>query len=142
MLVLRIVVVLLLIWVFGCNFGSSGTFDDDPRAWTWAFGEPKPSPGITVNKSRYWSSSHLTAEYIWHFDLTLSHDAIAELVSNPNVEQLDAPPDVDDAVMDRPSWFLPDGPEGYTGYEVSGANSFVIYLDRETGRSYWSAWQL
>ena len=126
----------------GCNYSSSGTYIDDPRAWTWAFDKPRPSDGVTVNRSRYWSSSHFTAEYVWHFDLSLTDEAVAELLSNPDIERVDTAQSVDDLVLERPAWFLPDGESGYTAYRFNKSSSFVMYVNAETGRSFWYAWQL
>ena len=132
----------MLILLVGCNYWSSGTLDDDPRAWSLAFAESRPSLGITINKSRYWSSSHWSAEYIWHFDLTLTDDAIEEMLANSEVKRIDLPDNVDGVVLNRPRWFLPDGDTGYTAYTMSGAVGFIMYVNLETGRSYWTASQL
>ncbi|MCA9111639.1 MAG: hypothetical protein KDA52_16920 [Planctomycetaceae bacterium] len=138
----RLQVLLLVLPLLGCNYVSSGTYDDDPRTWTWAFGESEPPDGITINKSKYWSSAHFTAEYIWHFDLTLTDEAVTDLIANPDVKRLDTPPDPDDAGIERPVWFLPDGTDGYTAFQMDGEEEFVMYVNLETGRSFWSAWLL
>lgn len=139
---IRFLLLLILCLVSGCNYGLSGTFDNDSRAWLWAFGEPHPGPGASVINSRYWSSSHFTAEYIWHFELALSESAVEKLMSDDDLRRVEQAVVVKDVVVDRPSWFLPNGLDGYTVLVSISSPTFYVFVNQSTGQTYMSSWQL
>ena len=131
-----------LIATTGCNYASSGTFTDAPLAWSWAFGDSNPPQGVTVNHSQYWSSAHFTEEYIWYFDLTLDANAVELILNDADFRvdnHLESTTNYD---SNAPQWFLPEGADGYTLYVSPSEPSFLIYLNPDTGRSFWTKTQL
>ena len=141
---MRLITILILTLCFvsvGCGYVSSGTWNDDDRAWNWAFGESIPD-GVTVNHSKYWSSAHFTSEYIWHFDLTLNAEAVKNIESDDDFKRLTLEMDKNRLGSDDPAWFLPNGSSGFDVYRSISNPDFKIYLNPITMRSYWTSMQL
>lgn len=49
---------------------------------------------------------------------------------------------VKDVVVDRPSWFLPNGLDGYTVLVSISSPTFYVFVNQSTGQTYMSSWQL
>ena len=95
-----------------------------------------------MNHSQYWSSAHFTEEYIWYFDLTLDANAVELILNDADFRvdnHLESTTNYD---SNAPQWFLPEGADGYTLYVSPSEPSFLIYLNPDTGRSFWTKTQL
>jgi hypothetical protein len=137
--------VLIAFALAGCGPFVSGTWNDDPKNWKRAFGETRPSDGISIVRSWYMRTPHFTAEFAWFFELELSDKAKKELVENPDISKMSiaSPEDLRSRIyQDRPSWFSPEPLSAYEVFESKIDRDFLIFVEKRGRRSFWTRCQL
>lgn len=126
----------------GC---SAGTWSDDAKNWERAFEESRPADGITIVHSWYWRSPHFTAEYAWFFELRLTEDVKKQMRASPDFALLSSlsEDDLRSRIFDpAPSWFAPKPLPAFDVYESQSEPSFLILVERNGERSFWTRYQL
>jgi hypothetical protein len=136
---------LAAVLLVGCGPLVSGTWSDDPKNWRRAFDESRPADGITIVHSWYMRTPHFTAEYAWFFELQLAEKVKSQIVTNSDFTKLPAF-SLEDLRLrtysDRPKWFAPEPLAAYEVYESKTEGSFLILLEKNGGRSFWTRYQL
>jgi len=129
----------------GCGPLVSGTWSDDPKNWRRAFDESQPADGISVVHSWYMRTPHFTAEYAWFFELQLTDKTKNQIATNSHFTKLPALSAQDlrlRTYTDRPKWFVPEPLSAYDAYEAKGERNFLILIEKNGGRSFWTRYQL
>jgi hypothetical protein len=134
-----------MVLLVGCGPLKSCTWSDDPKNWRRAFDEPRPADGISIAHSWYMRTPHFTAEYAWFFELQLADKVKSEMVTNSDFTKLPAFTQEDlrlRTYRDRPKWFAPEPLSAYEAYESKTERNFLIFLEKNGGRSFWTRYQL
>jgi hypothetical protein len=129
----------------GCGPFVAGTWRDDPKNWKRAFGESRPAEGISIVHSWYMRTPHFTAEFAWFFELELSEAAKKELVSSPELTKLTGASTEGISLQiypERPTWFSPEPPSAFDVYESKSDRDFLIFIEKNGRRSFWTRYQL
>jgi len=135
----------MLLVLTSCGYFLSGSWSNDPENWGRAFGEAKPASGISVIHSWYMRSPHFTAEYAWFFELRLSEKVKKELISKPEFTRLN---NITlntlrrRTYQDPPRWFLPQPLSAFEVYESKNDNNFLVFVEKNGNRSFWTCFQL
>ena len=138
----------LLLFAFviaGCGPLVSGTWSDDPKNWERAFEEYRPNDGIKIIHSWYMRTPHFTAEYAWFFELELTEKAKNDVVKNDGFSKLPtlSPDDLRSRIYsDCPKWFSPEPLSDYDTYESKTNRGFLILIEKNGSRSFWTHYQL
>lgn len=126
----------LAIWVAGCGYAKSGTWEDDAANWERAFESTKPDD-VFVEHSKYWRSPHFTMEFQYFFHVR-SNDALRrQLFTENELKELDADAAARaarDFFGEKPAWFLPKPADAYEVWVFADRpQHFRLFVDRETG---------
>lgn len=125
---------MLVCVLLGC--GSAGTWNDDPENWERAFSSTKPDAVVVVH-SHYWRSPHWTTEFRYFFQIHDDEELRGQLFDENALTELtgDAAREAfDDSFGERPGWFLPEAPEHYEVWVLTGqpASKFRVFVHRES----------
>lgn len=118
------------------GFVHAGKWDDDPKNWERAFGQPLPKE-VQVIHSTYWRSPHFTLEQDYAFQLHVPPSFATEWAGHYKMR--DSGPGDDGRVQGLkrgfPKWFLPKPPSAYHGWLPMGEpySKFALFVDKETG---------
>lgn len=122
------------IHLVSCN-GESGSWDDDAKNWSRAFGGQQQDPGVKVAHSRYWKSAHFTCEAEYFFEFTAPQEfldawIVAQKLLPTRATKENAPP-----YFSKPDWFTPKALGDYEMWLPGNEpySKFRIYRDRSTG---------
>jgi hypothetical protein len=136
---------LAAVLLVGCGPLVSGTWSEDPKNWRRAFHESLPADGITIVHSWYMRTPHFTAEYAWFFELQLADKLKGQITTNSDFTKL-PPLSQEDLRLriysDRPKWFTLEPLSAYDAYESKTERGFLIFVEKNGGRSFWTRYQL
>ena len=117
---------------------SSGSWDDDPKNWSRAFGGQKRPPGVKIIHSRYWKSPHFTYEAEYFFEFTAPAKFLEDWIASQKLiltvpTKQNTPP-----YFEKPDWFTPKPVGEYDMWMPSDSphDKFRIYRDKKTGTLY------
>ncbi len=122
----------------------SGTWSDDPKNWSRAFGETGPASGIFVVHSWYMRTQHLSAEYAWFFELKLNEKTKNELILKPGFAKLkNVTPEFlrQRIYQEAPKWFQPEPLSSFDVYESKVDGHFLMFVEKDGIRSFWTSFQ-
>lgn len=99
----------------------AGTWEDDPKNWSRAFGEDPPKE-IKVIHSKYWRSDHFTVEFTYYFEVETTSEWKDSFLSKHNLHPV-APSDARGFRQtiysaDIPAWFAPDSIDHYDTWDI------------------------
>ena len=123
----------------GCWVFTAGTWENDPKNWERAFGDPKPE-GVVVVHSKYWRSAHWTCEFSYAFEIEPTPEVKAQLFAN-NLRQLTPEQVAKEKERTGPAdapWFAPKDASAYDGWVYGDLpfSEFKMLVDRETGHIF------
>jgi hypothetical protein len=124
-----------LLTLTGC---SSGSWDDDRKNWSRAFGGQKRPPEVKIIHSRYWKSPHFTYEAEYFFEFTAPAKFLEDWIASQKLiltvpTKQNTPP-----YFNKPDWFTPKPVDDYDMWMPSDSphDKFRIYRDKKTGTLY------
>lgn len=123
---------------------SAGTWEDDPKNWSRAFHEDRPADGIEVVRSWYMRTPHFTAEFAWFFELRITPEVKRGINAAEHFRKLTNLTDEEYALRlftPTPAWFAPGPIARYDAYESIESQNFVVLVEKDGERSFWSAVQ-
>jgi hypothetical protein len=105
----------------GMHFGANETFK------YWA-GED-PWEGIDVKNGQYWSSDHITKEYIMYMEVIVPKE-MAQSFINDEYNKLELTQETPGLPNNAPEWFKP--PKDFKVYK-RGRQGSIYFIDTDTG---------
>ena len=136
----------LLLYLTGCGYVSSGTWEDDPANWGRAFESVKPDDVVVVH-SKYWRSPHWTYEFQYFFEIEPNDALRKQLFTENKLVQLagkEAAKAKRDSFGEAPKWFVPDSVESYEVwmYADRKASNFRVFVEKATGKLFLTDYQV
>jgi hypothetical protein len=142
----RSLVAIVLLFGSSCGYLQGGTWEDDDRNWSRAFGSEKPAAYVVLH-SRYSRSAHWTYEFRYLFQIKASASFKKELFDRNKLKQLPAgsvAAAIRNPFGDSPSWFCPKAASSYDAWahQDSPESNFRVLIDKESGDIFLSDYQV
>lgn len=124
----------------GCGYFKAGQWDEDPRNWNRAFGQPIPA-GWVVLHSRYWRNPHFTYEGGYYFAVRVSAQQCGRLIKQPDLIKYEPYQStrMNGPCAEQPKWFAPKQPISYEAWRSdAGTGNYRLLIDKENREVFFS----
>ncbi len=114
----------------GCGYFRSGTWENDPRNFTRAWGISKPAD-VDMVHSWYWRSPHFTREEAYYFHFKWHESLFRGLIDNNQMQPAKDDREAPDYCFPKPDWFAPGSRAQYETWRRAGAETWM-FRERST----------
>ena len=132
-----ITIIILCIFIQGCGYFMSGTWEDDPENWGRAFNSTKPDDVVVVH-SVYTRYAHWSYEFEYYFEIRNNDELKTQLFTMNELIELSLNENNFVTHSKKPDWFLPKDLDKYKMYVYKDDvfSNFRVYEDIESGNIF------